>query len=64
MKTSRRTRHSRSPIPPDAAEVAMASVGWRRVGLLQRLVKVERARDLVAADDRIARSEHSQRQAA
>ena len=33
---------ARSVVPPGPAEVAVAGVGWRRVGLLQRLVKLER----------------------
>lgn len=42
MKTSRRTSEYRSSVPPEPAEVAMRSTGWRRTGLLRRLVKAER----------------------
>jgi hypothetical protein len=53
MRTlSKTVHHSGSVTPPDPAEVAIAAVGWRRTGLLQRLVKVEREAHVLAADDR------------
>lgn len=30
-------------VPPDPAEVAISRFGWRRVGFLQRLVKLDNA---------------------
>lgn len=52
-------------MPPEPAEIAMESVGWRRVGLLQRLVKTEAETASLAADDsRLVRAELVQRRAA
>ena len=53
-----------SIVPPEPAEVAMESVGWRRVGLLQRLVKTEATASLAADDSRLVRAELVQRRAA
>ncbi len=63
MQRSRMRFHPGSVVPPEPAEVAMESVGWRRVGLLQRLVKAGTA-SLAADDLRLARAELVQRRAA
>jgi hypothetical protein len=65
MRTSNPTNHTPpSAIPPDPAELAMAAVGWRRTGLLQRLVKVEREAQPLPAEDRSPAEEAAARSAA
>lgn len=65
MQRSQMLIHPGSVVPPEPAEIAMASVGWRRIGLLQRLVKMEAETASLAADDsRLARAELVQRRAA
>jgi hypothetical protein len=54
-----------SVVPPEPAEIAMASVGWRRVGVLQRLVKTKAETASLAVDEsRFVRRERVQRRAA
>jgi hypothetical protein len=48
MNRSHTTSAPRSSVPLEPAEVALSGVGWSRVGLLQRLVKVERQADSAA----------------
>jgi hypothetical protein len=50
MKTSLPTHRSPSAIPPDSAQLAIGSVEWRRVGPMQRLVKVEHEARLSASN--------------
>ena len=65
MQRSRMLFHPGSVVPPEPAELAMESVGWRRVGLLQRLVKTEvETASLTADDSRLARAKLVQRRAA
>jgi hypothetical protein len=41
-KSSTTVQDPGSMTPADPAEVAIANVGWRRIGLLRRLVKMKR----------------------
>jgi hypothetical protein len=57
--------HLDSVVPAEPAEIAMESVGWRRVGLLQRLVKTDAETASLAADhSSLVRAELVQRRAA
>lgn len=65
MDRSRLITEFRWVVPPDRAEIAAADSGWRRVGFLQRLVKVARKSEVSAADEsRAVRSERARRRAA
>lgn len=46
------TQNLRSALPLDPAEAAIASVRWRRTGLLGQLVKVEPEADAPATEHR------------
>jgi hypothetical protein len=54
MNRSHITSTVGSSVPLEPAEVALNGVGWSRVGLLRRLVKVEREADSSAATARAA----------
>jgi hypothetical protein len=59
------TSAAHSAVPLEPAEVALSGVGWMRLGLLQRLVKVEREADSSASTARATQiPEPRQRRAA
>jgi hypothetical protein len=53
-----------SVTPPEPAEAAISATGWRRTGLLQRLVKAEPQARALAVDDRRPTEELAARRAA
>jgi hypothetical protein len=54
----------RSALPPDPAEAAIASVRWRRTGLLGQLVKIEPEADAPVTEHEPIVSEATARRAA
>jgi hypothetical protein len=65
MQRSRMIPRRGSAVPPEPGEVAIESVGWRRVGVLRRLVRTDaEPASLAAREASLVRAERVQRRAA